>query len=69
MTHADYLALLDRYWQQWPDLRRYEATAKRERLDYWTPDGWRWCWCVTVTVFDKRNERDTAATQAARRER
>ena len=55
--HADYLALLARIFERWPDLLQYDKTARRERLDYVLPDGRRgWCWGVTVTAFDKRNE-------------
>lgn len=61
-THADYLALLDRIFERWPELRRYADTARRERLEYVLPDGRRcWCWGVTVTAFDKRAEREVKA--------
>lgn len=52
MTHSAYLELLSRCWQRWPDLRRYEATARRGGLRF---DGQRgvMVWseeAVTVTV-------------------
>lgn len=67
MTHADYLALLERYWQRWPDLRRYEATARLTQERFNIGGEYRGGLHVTVTCFDKRNERDAAATQAAQR--
>jgi hypothetical protein len=55
--HSDYLALLDRIFERWPDMRRYADTARRERLEYVLSGNRRgWCWCVTVTDFDKRAE-------------
>lgn len=42
--------LIERVFEQWPDMAKYRETARIERLDYCLCGEWRWCWSVTITV-------------------
>lgn len=42
--------LLDRVFDNWPDMARYRDTATVERMVYWLHGEQHSCWFVTVTA-------------------